>query len=758
MTETAQEIKPDLNIAKQFITAMTGSPDTNIRVRYLHDTNAYKKDTNPAGEPSEEYSGTIAGHWPAIEVAQQEGFGVFWVPNCTGFTGPGFANKTNVTSFDSLFVDHDAGLPSEFHREPDVTVFSSAGRGHTYWRIQPGSTPEAWTTAQVQLIEHYPGADVAVKNPSRVMRLPGTLHLKNKANPQLVTFKTRATTDLEPPLMAEVIEGLPPVSIAEKMLTAPDIKPDLPGNVATARAYLDKLFKAGTVAIEGRGGNQATYQVCCDLRDNGVSKDVALELILASDWNTKGNQPAWSREQLSAPHEPLDNAYTYAQNAPGAYAVEEPAKTFANATLAPSLEAQAKSDPAASFFMQIDALMNTLDPVMICDPFLIEQELLTVIGSMKLGKTFWTLELLLCVATGLPVLGKYKINLSGPVAYWSAEGRPGIKRRLRAWCRDRGIDYKTLQGKFFYRPDVPRVKDDKDAQDKENRKWLDGIKAEITHNGQRLVAAAVDTLANAIEGSANENTSEMGRYWQTVKGFRDMFGCAILTVGHTGLADDRRLRGWSGSDGTIERQQLMTGPANRKLQAFCLENTLAKDSELFEPIYCKLVDVYLDGDPSNKDRNNISKVVREITEQQYNAIIKDKVQQLDDHLENMKLVDQVTYKLRASGFDDFANPRRRCEIEQVVDLFFPAFLPSGNNVVDQIAEETYKMERKKFKTKLQSNSRPPRKTSKKHSKETVSALYHLTYDTIRTGTDETKVIYWAAPMSGPILVNDPADQ
>ena len=65
-----------------------------------------------------------------------------------------------------------AGLPT-----PDLTIHSGHGL-HTYWRLsEPLENLEQWRQAQIDLNELL-NADRKIKNPERLMRLPGFLNVK----------------------------------------------------------------------------------------------------------------------------------------------------------------------------------------------------------------------------------------------------------------------------------------------------------------------------------------------------------------------------------------------------------------------------------------------------------------------------------------------------------------------------------------------------------------------------------------------------
>jgi len=154
--------------ARRFI-ALLGKPAGTIRLRaFLHAGHPDKaSDTGRKGGPSKS---TITG-W------QAEGRGVYVVINDGG------DKDAEITSCRALFCEWDdrpadwqltawqgLGLP-----EPTMQVSTGGKSIHNYWILTDPITPSHWRAVQTRLLDHA-DADRSLKNPSRVMRLPGTYH------------------------------------------------------------------------------------------------------------------------------------------------------------------------------------------------------------------------------------------------------------------------------------------------------------------------------------------------------------------------------------------------------------------------------------------------------------------------------------------------------------------------------------------------------------------------------------------------------
>lgn len=104
---------------------------------------------------------------------------------------------------------------------------------------------------------------------------------------------------------SEVLEAIGREDIAlEKGTNGYD---DSETNITLTRQAL----MAHPAAIMGQRGNDTTFQAACVCRDDGVSKDVALELL--EEYNERC-EPPWTMDELVTI---LNNAYRYGQNAIG---------------------------------------------------------------------------------------------------------------------------------------------------------------------------------------------------------------------------------------------------------------------------------------------------------------------------------------------------------------------------------------------------------------------------------------------------------
>jgi predicted P-loop ATPase len=118
------------------------------------------------------------GEW--IHRMQSEGRGVYIVVNDGGDT------DSEIIACRAFFVEWDdrsqeeqinawkeLGLP-----QPTMQINTGGKSIHNYWVLKKTIDPKTWKPIQERLLDHA-DADRALKNPSRVMRLAGTYHMKD---------------------------------------------------------------------------------------------------------------------------------------------------------------------------------------------------------------------------------------------------------------------------------------------------------------------------------------------------------------------------------------------------------------------------------------------------------------------------------------------------------------------------------------------------------------------------------------------------
>jgi hypothetical protein len=158
----------DFQAARDFLAAL-GKPKGSVRLRgfYAKTDPRKEEDKGAKGEPTK----ALVEQW----VADRRG--VYVVVNNGG------DKDVDITECLALFVEWD-DRPKDWQRtawqelelpEPTVQVDTGGKSIHSYWVLAEPIAPERWRDLQSRLLA-YADADRTLKNPSRVMRLPGTPH------------------------------------------------------------------------------------------------------------------------------------------------------------------------------------------------------------------------------------------------------------------------------------------------------------------------------------------------------------------------------------------------------------------------------------------------------------------------------------------------------------------------------------------------------------------------------------------------------
>lgn len=131
-----------------------------------------------------------------IEWAKNNKVGIYYTVNELGDKrneNKNLRHRENVTKLLAFFTDFDEGTKEEqkkkilsFPLRPSCIVES--GRGyHAYWYLNQSDAidEKMWTHIQHELALRF-GSDTAVKDPARLLRMPGTWHVKEGMEPSMV--------------------------------------------------------------------------------------------------------------------------------------------------------------------------------------------------------------------------------------------------------------------------------------------------------------------------------------------------------------------------------------------------------------------------------------------------------------------------------------------------------------------------------------------------------------------------------------------
>ena len=364
-----------------------------------------------------------------------------------------------------------------------------------------------------------------------------------------------------------------------------------PGADADTLARAIEWLRSAPPAIQGQGGDSTTYRTAASLRDFGLDRMQATEALL-EHWNPRC-APPWNPVDLAAK---VDNAYRYAQNAPGTAVVRpdelrcaapEPTLddllgTTPEPTLedllgdasAPSLSdllgasrptvthatiptaqqalddllagqsassARAASQPAKGP-RSISDFIATRDTAQgyVVKGLLQRGSYGVMYGAPGSGKTFLALDIAYHVAAGQPWMGR-RVQ-QGAVLYLAFEGAGGLASRAKA-----------LRERYGFDDSLPLFLDDTpyNLREVSGRRALGEALAALPAKPALIV---IDTLAHALCGGDENSAQDVGAFNNGVQALIMATGAHVLVLHHPGKNPANGARGSSALLGAVDTE------------------------------------------------------------------------------------------------------------------------------------------------------------------------------------------------------------
>lgn len=225
------------------------------------------------------------------------------------------------------------------------------------------------------------------------------------------------------------------------------------------------------------------------------------------------------------------------------------------------------SDQKQVLFDSVGDHIDEIKPInWIVDGYSEADALCVLFGPSGVGKSFVTVSMACCIATGFPWFGM-EVN-QGPVFYVAGEGHHGLIKRFKAW---------SIQNKVPIDKNTPLYKSRKSIQILDINAVIalrDEIQA-LCDAGSAPKMVIIDTLARNF-GDGDENTAkDMGRFVHHVdEHIRSRFGCNVTIVHHSGH-DQERARGSSSLRAAVDQEFCITG----QMGQLTFKVTKMKDAE-----------------------------------------------------------------------------------------------------------------------------------------------------------------------------------
>jgi len=215
-------------------------------------------------------------------------------------------------------------------------------------------------------------------------------------------------------------------------------------------------------------------------------------------------------------------------------------------------------------------------------------------------KTFVANDMSLCVATSTDWHGCR--TKQGLVIYVAGEGNSGLIRRIAAWEIEHGMNL----------DDAPFVASDRAIgvlDETGTIALIEEINRLIEQHGQPKLVV-IDTLARCFGDGDENSTRDMGRFISSVdRAIRNRYGCAVLIIHHSGLADKNRSRGASALKAALDFEFQVVS-IDEVVAITCKKS---KDHKPPEPMYLSAWEVNLPG-MFDEDGKQVTSIVLRDTE------------------------------------------------------------------------------------------------------------------------------------------------
>ena len=459
-------------------------------------------------------------------------------------------------------IDHEFRPTSYVYtgRTPDP-------RRQSWFRLeQPTADFNMVRETNRKLIGLYKG-DPSVVNPSRLMRLPGSIAYpwKPGRTPELVTWE-HPTDGRARSLSFASIKSLPDISAPILNDQPASNKPTVGERIRRIKADEFWHTNVNELIAHWVGRNYTDQEM----------------LVWAADFTLDGYDIEQTEAEMQVS---IDGARTKWDkpnvDRPAITKLEEAAAVFGDAPLDAQLDAPlpVRKQRDLEWMGGADLPIERI-PTIVED--LIELAMTTVMfGPPGCGKTTVVVDLALHIAYGMPWCGR--AVMQGPVVFYELEGKLGLRARINAWHVLHGIDMNANKAAFY-------CSYDNLALDK-----VDHITSIVEQAAEvKPILFVIDTLARS-KGKLDEN-KDMSVITNTLNDIQVATNATGLLIHHPGKNPALGSRGGSDLKGNINTELEVTV----KDGIIEVDNIKQKNFPEQPPLFFKKITVVIGQTPEGK--------------------------------------------------------------------------------------------------------------------------------------------------------------
>jgi hypothetical protein len=433
-------------------------------------------------------------------------------------------------------------------------------RPHLYWRLEePTANLPAWTELQRGIAQTL-GGD-AVINPSRIMRLAGTVNypsqdkLTRGYRMECTSLRTRFGSERPPVSPEEIAQAFPQRTVQLS---------DPAGQLAEGQS---------TLAAMSRGTRIADLIAAVRSGDQWHNNMVRLVAHLVSTGRTDAEILGLAAG-LTLPGYGVDNTLremtTALRGARTKWSVPEPQDDV-------TAEEAGREDGDSVFtLLDLDELEALPAPTWLVDELIAEHGLSIVYGDPGTFKSFLVLDMALRVAFGMDWHGMSTRKVG--VLYIAGEGSRGLGKRVKGWRREHALE--GADAPFLLLPVAVQM-----LEPKERAKLCRTIDAAKARAGFDIALTIIDTVSRAIAGQDENGQEAMSQFVGGCAEIQLHTGGAVIGVHHSGKDKERGMRGSTVLLGGCDASLKITKSIEHRVT---INVEKQKDAEEAAPIHMEL--------------------------------------------------------------------------------------------------------------------------------------------------------------------------
>ncbi len=432
-----------------------------------------------------------------------------------------------------------------------MTGTAPNNRPHLYWRLdEPVGNMTAWTERQRGIAQCLDGD--AVINPSRIMRLAGTVNfpthdkLTRGYKVELTSLKTEFASERPAITPEEISAGYPgrtetPQAANDGQTTLSAMRSTRIGDLISACRHGDQWHNNMVRLVAHMAGKGRS-----DAEIFGLADHITLS--------------GYTHEQT---HREMVQALRSARTK---WDIPEPSDDVEK-------EEYARDDADSVFeILDMDELENMPPPTWLVHEMIADHGLSVIYGDPGAGKSFIALDMALRLAMCMDWHGTAAKTCG--VLYIAGEGARGIGKRVKGWRKEHGME--GIDAPFLLLPVAVQILDDK-----ERAKLIRTIEAAAQRAGFPIGLTVIDTVSRALAGADENGQEAMSSFVSACGEIQNHIGGAVIAVHHSGKDKERGMRGSTVLLGGCDASIRITKDG----EIVTIKTEKQKDAEEASPIY-----------------------------------------------------------------------------------------------------------------------------------------------------------------------------